>query len=34
MARFEVVRMLLSISAQREWKVYQFDVESAFLNSY
>ena len=28
MARFEVVRMLLSISAQREWKVYQFDIES------
>ena len=33
MARFEVVRMLLSISAQRESKVYQFHVESAFLNS-
>ena len=33
-ARFEVVQMLLSIACQMEWKVYQFDVKSAFLNRY
>ena len=32
--RFEAIRMLLSIAAQIEWKVYQFDVKSSFLNGY
>ena len=31
-ARFEAIQMLLSIACQMEWKVYQFDVKSAFLN--
>ena len=26
-ARYEIVQMLLSIAAQMEWKVYQFDVK-------
>ena len=33
-ARFETGRMLLFIAAQMEWKVYQFDVNSALLNGY
>lgn len=31
-ARFEIVRMILALAAQKEWKVFQFDVKSAFLN--
>ena len=31
-ARFETVRLLLALAAQLRWKVYQFDVKSAFLN--
>eukprot|EP00252_Welwitschia_mirabilis_P001036 TRINITY_DN11012_c0_g2_i1.p1 TRINITY_DN11012_c0_g2~~TRINITY_DN11012_c0_g2_i1.p1 ORF type:complete len:300 (+),score=34.99 TRINITY_DN11012_c0_g2_i1:1778-2677(+) len=31
-ARFETIRVMLALAAQREWKVHQFDVKSAFLN--
>ncbi|GJR61824.1 retrovirus-related pol polyprotein from transposon TNT 1-94, partial [Tanacetum coccineum] len=31
-ARFETVRILLSLAAHLNWPVYQFDVKSAFLN--
>ena len=31
-ARMETVREVLSIVAQKKWKVYQMDVKSAFLN--
>nr|GEU39427.1 putative disease resistance RPP13-like protein 1 [Tanacetum cinerariifolium] len=31
-ARFETVRTILAVAAQEQWKVYQFDVMSAFLN--
>ena len=31
-ARFETVRIILAIAAQNQWKIYQFDVKSAFLN--
>jgi len=31
-ARFETVRILLALAVQLKWKVYQFDVKSAFLN--
>nr|GEU40886.1 retrovirus-related Pol polyprotein from transposon TNT 1-94 [Tanacetum cinerariifolium] len=31
-ARFETVRIILAIVAQNQWKIYQFDVKSAFLN--
>ena len=34
LSRFETIRMLLSIVAQMEWKVYQFDVKSALLNGF
>ena len=33
-ARFENVCMVFSIAAQREWKIYQFDFNLAFLNGY
>lgn len=28
----EIMRLFLSIGAQKEWKIYQLDVKSAFLN--
>nr|GFB25444.1 retrovirus-related Pol polyprotein from transposon TNT 1-94 [Tanacetum cinerariifolium] len=31
-ARFETVRIILAIAAQHQWKIFQFDVKSAFLN--
>eukprot|EP00253_Pinus_taeda_P016202 PITA_16202 len=31
-ARMEIVRAVMSIVAQKKWKVYQMDVKSAFLN--
>ncbi|KAD4179777.1 hypothetical protein E3N88_28368 [Mikania micrantha] len=31
-ARFETIRLILSLAAQYGWLVYQFDVKSAFLN--
>ena len=31
-ARMELVRTVLSIAAQKKWKVYQMDVKSTFLN--
>ena len=31
-ARLDTIRMILSIAAQNNWKVYQMDVKSAFLN--
>ncbi|KAJ0865267.1 putative RNA-directed DNA polymerase [Helianthus annuus] len=31
-ARFETIRLVLSLAAQNGWPVYQFDVKSAFLN--
>eukprot|EP00253_Pinus_taeda_P028785 PITA_28785 len=31
-ARMETVRVVLSITAQNKWKVYQMDVKSTFLN--
>nr|GEV66681.1 retrovirus-related Pol polyprotein from transposon TNT 1-94 [Tanacetum cinerariifolium] len=31
-AHFETVRLVLALAAQKQWKVYQFDVKSAFLN--
>nr|GEV80642.1 bulb-type lectin domain-containing protein [Tanacetum cinerariifolium] len=31
-ARFETVQMILAVAAQEQWKVYQFDIKSAFLN--
>ena len=32
-ARLDTIRLLLAIAAQMNWKVYQLDVKSAFLNS-
>lgn len=31
-ARLDTIRMLLSLSAQEGWKIFQLDVKSAFLN--
>lgn len=31
-ARFETVRLILALAAQKQWTVFQFDVKSAFLN--
>ncbi|GKC64051.1 retrovirus-related pol polyprotein from transposon TNT 1-94 [Tanacetum coccineum] len=31
-ARFDTVRIILALAAQKQWKVFQFDVKSAFLN--
>ena len=33
-ARLETIRIVLTLSAQRGWKVYQLDVKSAFLNGF
>lgn len=31
-ARLETIRMIISLAAQKRWKIYQMDVKSAFLN--
>lgn len=31
-ARLETIRMIISLVAQKKWKIYQIDVKSAFLN--
>ncbi|GKV50056.1 hypothetical protein SLEP1_g56772 [Rubroshorea leprosula] len=33
-ARFDTIKLLLALAAQRCWFVYQLDVKSAFLNGY
>ncbi|GKV35120.1 hypothetical protein SLEP1_g43434 [Rubroshorea leprosula] len=33
-ARFDTIRLLLALAAQKCWFVYQLDVKSAFLNGY
>ena len=33
-ARMETIHLLISLSAQMKWKIYQLDVKSAFLNGY
>ena len=34
LARLDVIRLLLAIAAQMNWRVHQLDVKSAFLNGY
>ncbi|CAL2228453.1 unnamed protein product [Prunus armeniaca] len=31
-ARLDTIRTLIALAAQKEWKLYQLDVKSAFLN--
>jgi hypothetical protein len=31
-ARMETVRLMISLTAQKRWKIFQMDVKSAFLN--
>ena len=31
-AKLDIIRMIISLSAQNKWKIYQMDVKSAFLN--
>jgi hypothetical protein len=33
-ARLDTMRLLLAVAAQENWKVYQLDVKSAFLNGF
>ena len=33
-ARLETIRLIISIAAQNNWKIFQMDVKSAFLNGY
>ncbi|KAL1549227.1 hypothetical protein AAHA92_17357 [Salvia divinorum] len=33
-ARLETIRLILSLAAQNKWKIYQMDVNSAFLNEF
>ena len=33
-ARHDTIRILLALSAQKGWKIFQLDVKSAFLNGY
>ncbi|GKV51061.1 hypothetical protein SLEP1_g57737 [Rubroshorea leprosula] len=32
--RFETVRLVIALAAQMKWKIFQFDVKSAFLNGW
>mgnify|MGYP004710253943 CR=1 FL=1 len=31
-ARFDTIRMIISLTAQNKWRIYQMDVKSTFLN--
>ena len=33
-ARLETIRLLISLVAQNQWRIFQMDVKSAFLNGY
>ncbi|KAH9699455.1 hypothetical protein KPL71_024353 [Citrus sinensis] len=33
-ARLDIIRLLLAVAAQKNWRVYQLDVKSAFLNGF
>ncbi|KAG8480419.1 hypothetical protein CXB51_025096 [Gossypium anomalum] len=33
-ARLDTIKLLLSLAAQKQWKIHQLDVKSAFLNGY
>ena len=32
MAKWDTIRMVLAMTAQKKWKVYQLDVKSTFLH--
>ena len=31
-ARFDTIRLLIALAAQKKWKIHQLDIKSAFLN--
>ena len=33
-ARLDTIRLLLAVATQKNWKVYQLDVKSTFLNGF
>ncbi|KAG8492430.1 hypothetical protein CXB51_009732 [Gossypium anomalum] len=33
-ARLDTIRLLVALAAQKQWKIYQLDVKSAFLNGF
>ena len=33
-ARLETIRLLISLVAQNQWRIFQMDVKSTFLNGY
>lgn len=33
-SRLETIRLIIALAAQNEWKIYQMDVKSAFLNCF
>ena len=33
-AHLETIRLLISLAAQNQWRIFQMDVKSAFLNGY
>jgi len=33
-ARIDTIRLIIALAAQNQWKIYQMDVKSAFLNGY
>ena len=33
-ARLDTIRLLLAVAAQKNWRIYQLDIKSTFLNGF